>query len=132
MLWPTPCHLLTRIVQVSVFSKTKKHEPTYYLEVHTIRSGSTPSTREVRVPFTTWFTADGWFVAKPFQQWLASTIEAIGDADPKNASRDERDELASPTSKVFPVESNGTAQTASVTGSDAQGKGSQRKSKKKA
>ena len=33
-----------------------------------------------------WFTADGFFVAAPFQQWLASNIDMIGDADPKNVT----------------------------------------------
>jgi len=33
---------------------------------------------------TRWFTADGYFVAKPFQQWLASEIPVIGAADPNN------------------------------------------------
>lgn len=33
---------------------------------------------------TRWFTADGYFVAKPFQQWLASEIPVVGAADPKN------------------------------------------------
>lgn len=35
-----------------------------------------------------WFTADGFFVAAPFQQWLASNIAMIGDADPKNVVSD--------------------------------------------
>jgi hypothetical protein len=33
---------------------------------------------------TRWFTADGFFVAKPFQQWLASEVPVIGAADPNN------------------------------------------------
>lgn len=33
---------------------------------------------------TRWFTADGYFVAKPFQQWLASEIPVVGAADPNN------------------------------------------------
>ena len=33
---------------------------------------------------TRWFTADGYFVAKPFQQWLASEVPVIGQADPNN------------------------------------------------
>jgi hypothetical protein len=116
------------LAQVSIFSKVKKHEPTYYLEVVTHLPNSTPSTREMKVPFTTWFTADGYFVAKPFQQWLASSVEVVGDADKKNASHDERDELASPTPQVFPIKSN---EDVEVTGTDASGKGTQRKTKKK-
>jgi hypothetical protein len=33
---------------------------------------------------TRWFTSDGYFVAKPFQQWLASEVPVIGAADPNN------------------------------------------------
>lgn len=37
-------------------------------------------TLDIEAPFTKWFTADGEFVAKPFQQWLASNIPVVGDA----------------------------------------------------
>lgn len=71
-------------------SKTKKHDPTYYLTVTTSpSSGSTPNTKELKTPFTTWFTADGFFVAQPFQQWLASGVQEIGDADAKNVVKRE-------------------------------------------
>jgi hypothetical protein len=33
---------------------------------------------------TRWFTSDGYFIAKPFQQWLASEVPVIGSADPNN------------------------------------------------
>lgn len=36
-------------------------------------------------PFTRWFDVNGFFVAKPFQQWLATEISVIGQADPGNA-----------------------------------------------
>ncbi len=39
---------------------------------------------QLSAPFTKWFSADGYFVARPFQQWLASEISIIGEADPKN------------------------------------------------
>lgn len=35
-------------------------------------------------PFTRWFDADGFFIAKPFQQWLAAEIPLIGEIDKKN------------------------------------------------
>ena len=38
----------------------------------------------IRAPLTRWFTADGYFIAKPFQQWLASEIPIVGAADPNN------------------------------------------------
>jgi signal peptidase complex subunit 2 len=115
-------------MQISITSKTNKHEPTYYL---TVTSPSTPgsSSREIQAPFTTWFTADGFFVAKPFQQWLASSIGAIGDVDTKHAMRDQRDELAAPTSEVEVIEQagNGTAET---TGTESKGKSSKRSKRK--
>lgn len=38
----------------------------------------------MQAPFTRWFTSDGRFVVKPFQQFLASEIPVIGAADPAN------------------------------------------------
>lgn len=43
-----------------------------------------PQKIRIRTPFTRWFTADGYFIAKPFQQWLASEVPVIGAADPNN------------------------------------------------
>lgn len=42
------------------------------------------TTLKLSSPFTRWFDVDGFFVAKPFQQWLASEIPLIGQVDPKN------------------------------------------------
>lgn len=91
-----PYELTNHQQKISVLAKVNKNEPTYYLDVTTTSPSSTPTTRQIRTPFTTWFTADGYFVAKPFQQWLARSVEAVGDVDLKNAGRDERDELAAP------------------------------------
>ena len=111
--------------QVSISSKTKKHDPTYYLTVEVTNPGSTPSSWQIKSPFTTWFTADGYFVAKPFQQWLATSIDAIGELDSKNASRDEREELSAPDleSEVTP-QSNGAVQ---ASGTEKGSKRSKRK-----
>ena len=38
-------------------------------------------------PFMRWFTADGLFVAKPFQQFLAASIPIIGEADANSAAQ---------------------------------------------
>ncbi|KAK1064600.1 signal peptidase complex subunit spc2 [Friedmanniomyces endolithicus] len=110
--------------KISVASKTKKHDPTYYLTVSSANSGS----KQITAPFTTWFTADGYFVAKPFQQWLASSVEAIGNADSKNALRDERDEIASPSPELeLTPQGNGTAE---ASGTDGKAKGSKRSKRK--
>lgn len=42
---------------------------------------------KISAPFTRWFDSDGYFVATPFQQWLATEIPAIGEADPKKVDR---------------------------------------------
>lgn len=95
---------------MSITSKTKKHDPTYYLEVSVTKPGdSTPSTWQIKTPFATWFTADGFFVSQPFQKWLATTVEVIGDADLKNASRDERDNLAAPTASIVALDESSEA-----------------------
>lgn len=93
------------------------------------KTGSTPSEWQIRAPFTTWFTSDGYFVARPFQQWLATSIEAIGDADVKNASREERDELASPTAQVDVLSNEGNG-AQEATGADGRGKASKRSKRK--
>ena len=107
------------MLEISLASKTKKHDPTYYLTVTTSSStSSSPSSRQIKCPFTAWFTADGYFVAQPFQQWLASSIPAIGEADVKNASGVEQE--------VVELEINGTP---SASGVD-KAKGSKRSKKK--
>lgn len=44
--------------------------------------------KRLEAPFTSFFTADGFFVAKPFQQWLAGSVKSIGNVDVKNAVRE--------------------------------------------
>ncbi|KAK4634918.1 Signal peptidase complex subunit SPC2 [Fulvia fulva] len=110
--------------KVSIAAKTKKHDPTYYLTVSTTKPNAPATSRQLQAPFTTWFTADGYFVAKPFQQWIASSIEEVGDVDLKNANRDERDELAAPTAKVELLQSGDGG--VDVTGNDSKAKGSKR------
>lgn len=50
----------------------------------TNKEGAATETLKLSAPFTRWFDEDGCFVAKPFQQWLASEVSLIGQADPKN------------------------------------------------
>ncbi|KAK5718892.1 signal peptidase complex subunit spc2 [Elasticomyces elasticus] len=110
--------------KISISTKTKKYDPTYYLTISLAGSDSI----DIRSPFTTWFTSDGYFVAQPFQQWLASSIEAIGDVDGKNALRDQRDDLAAPTAGVAVLpEGNGTADASGI---DSKAKGSKRSKRK--
>ena len=68
-----------------------KHTPTYDLTVrYSSHEGSSPAnwkTLKISAPFTKWFSADGHFIAKPFQQWLASEIPLVGEADPSSIVR---------------------------------------------
>ncbi|KAL5116275.1 hypothetical protein ACEQ8H_005833 [Pleosporales sp. CAS-2024a] len=70
---------------VRIATCTKKHIPVYEATVtFTQPSSKLKQTINIRAPLTRWFTADGYFVAKPFQQWLASEVPVIGAADPNN------------------------------------------------
>ena len=67
-------------------TSVKKHMPVYNVTVRYSAAPGDWKTLELSAPFTRWFDADGFFVAKPFQQWLASEAPVIGDADPQNAA----------------------------------------------
>lgn len=79
-------HPLTSKITIS--SWTKKLDPTYRLKVRYPSSASSKDVKELELEasFSRWFTADGYIVPQPFQQWLASSIPLIGEADPKNAA----------------------------------------------
>ena len=64
-----------------------KHTPIYNITIRQQSLNGQEDTKKLSAPFTRWFDADGCFVAKPFQQWLASEVSLIGDADPKNKTR---------------------------------------------
>jgi len=74
--------------KIIISTSSDKHIPIYNLTVRITKSKNPASSGweelKVKAPFTRWFTSDGHFVAKPFQQWLASEVPAIGEADPAN------------------------------------------------
>ncbi|KAK4697626.1 hypothetical protein P7C71_g479, partial [Lecanoromycetidae sp. Uapishka_2] len=65
-------------------SHVTKHTPIYNLTVRYSNNKGEEKKLELSSPFTRWFDVDGFFVAKPFQQWLASEIPVIGQVDPSN------------------------------------------------
>lgn len=74
-----------------IATSAKKHIPIYEVDVTFTPApvNKNPAQKiHIRAPFTQWFTADGYFVAKPFQQWLASEVPVIGAADPNNVVED--------------------------------------------
>jgi len=73
--------------KIRIASSTKKHIPIYECDITFTPAPYAANPQQklhIRAPMTRWFTADGYFVAKPFQQWLASEIPVVGAADPKN------------------------------------------------
>ena len=82
MLLPSrKASLLIRFLQLSIASTVAKFTPIYHI---TVRTGN--EVYERSAPFSVWFDVDGQFVAGPFQQWLASSVPAVGQADPGRAS----------------------------------------------
>ncbi|MCJ1287149.1 hypothetical protein MMC26_006497 [Xylographa opegraphella] len=70
---------------LTIASSVPKHNPTYQIVVRWTDPKTSEAfdweTREISAPFTTWFSPDGQFIAKPFQQWLSSKIPVIAAAD---------------------------------------------------
>ncbi|KAL8939728.1 MAG: hypothetical protein Q9216_003206 [Gyalolechia sp. 2 TL-2023] len=70
---------------ISIASSVSKHKPVYTLKVQYGKAGKELQTLTRSAPFTRWFDSNGYFVATPFQQWLASEIPPVGKADPQKA-----------------------------------------------
>ncbi|MCJ1479703.1 hypothetical protein MMC13_008389 [Lambiella insularis] len=68
-----------------IASSMTKHTPVYKLTVRWTDPEPSASLhwdfREISAPFTTWFSIDGHFIAKPFQQWLAAEVPVVRKAD---------------------------------------------------
>lgn len=88
--------ILTCRGQISISSHVKKNTPVYNLTIRTSLSSFTPwQTTKISSPFVRWFDEEGYFVAQPFQHWLASEVPIIGQADPKRLTRTLKEELQS-------------------------------------
>ncbi|KAF2146797.1 uncharacterized protein K452DRAFT_294333 [Aplosporella prunicola CBS 121167] len=67
--------------KLQISSHCEKHIPIYKLRVRFTSSGVWQQI-DIQAPFTRWFSADGYLVARPMQQFLASEIPPVGAADP--------------------------------------------------
>ncbi|KAF2806839.1 SPC25-domain-containing protein [Mytilinidion resinicola] len=115
---------------VRILSTSKKYDPTYYLSVTFTDTSGKTDTRDVSASFSRWFTSDGYFVAKPFQQWLASNVPSIGAADPQNIVEEiGRGSAAEETGGVSVEEMLRIAGVAGATGVKSKAGGSGRKRK---
>jgi hypothetical protein len=70
--------------QLEISTTTNKVDPTYTVKVRYTKSASKWTETEIKSSFAKWFSEDGYFVARPFQHFLASSIPIVGEADPKN------------------------------------------------
>ncbi|KAK0654386.1 Signal peptidase complex subunit SPC2 [Lasiodiplodia hormozganensis] len=77
-------------VKLEIASRVEKSIPIYHLTVR-FASGDKKNAKKtlwqeihISAPFTRWFTSDGYFATKPFQQFIASEIPIVGHADPNN------------------------------------------------
>jgi len=71
--------------RISISSSTTKHVPLYKLKIITWSGKQAPGlTKQLVKPFAEWFDEKGHFIAKPFQQMLASNVAILGKLDPKN------------------------------------------------
>lgn len=81
-------------------SSVTKHTPIYNLTVAYTNPKGEEKRLDLSSPFTRWFDTDGFFIAKPFQQWLASEVPLIGQIDTKN--------------KIGNLKGNGTSEAKAV------------------
>ena len=86
-------------LQITIASSVSKHTPVYKLTVRQSEHSNRPpfmwKSKEISSPFTRWFTADGYFVAEPFQQWLSEEVEMIAAADQKLGKKSTKGESES-------------------------------------
>jgi hypothetical protein len=69
---------------LTITTTTDKLNPVYKVKAALTTPKSTPKDLEFEAPFARWFSSDGYFITKPFQQFFASSIPLVGVADPKN------------------------------------------------
>jgi signal peptidase subunit SPC25 len=75
-----------------ISTSTDKINPIYKVKVKYTTAAAKGSQnpeweeKELKGQFGKWFSSDGYFVARPFQHFLASNIPIVGEADPKNAA----------------------------------------------
>lgn len=70
--------------QISVSTDAKRNVPVYNVTVKLTAPGAKTVEAKFSRPFSEWFNAHGSFIAKPFQQILATSAPAIGKFDADN------------------------------------------------
>lgn len=70
---------------ISTTTKVTDGKPIYQVKAKFTTPQKQWKKVEIEASLNRWFSSDGFFVARPFQQFLAGGIPVIGEADPKNA-----------------------------------------------
>lgn len=109
-----------------IASLSKKADTTYYLKVAVV-DAATGSQKAFALgkPFAEFFDASGYFVAAPFQSWLASNIGLVARADPKRVKSDTEKMLETTPELLVALEEE--EQQAQATGAEAAEGGKRRK-----
>ena len=133
---PSLANNTTRTTQISIATSTKKNIPTYNLKITVTPAAdakkSAPQTIELARSFTAWFDVQGRFVPLPFQTMLATSVPAIGRADPKRAAgsgNQEGSDLLSADSATLDALLASSSETATTGADAAAGTGSGKKAK---
>ncbi|KAH0594977.1 hypothetical protein MHUMG1_07275 [Metarhizium humberi] len=113
--------------RMTIRTNTKKNDPTYYVTVISEQKTGEPKTLEISKSFASWFDETGRFVPKPFQEFLATSVPAIGKQDPKKIMSASQDVYGA-NAEVLDAMLAGTGATGSATGANAtESKGKRRK-----
>jgi hypothetical protein len=81
---------------LTISTATSKLEPIYRVKAQFKTAQNQTKELNIEAPFARWFSSDGYFVTRPFQQFFASGIPLVGSADPKNVVEEiERKDLIS-------------------------------------
>jgi signal peptidase complex subunit 2 len=115
---------------IFIASSTKKSEPIYRLKVALAKDKTNEVTNafELSRSFTEWFDESGYFVPKPFQEFLASSISVVGKADPKRVKSASQKMLDSNPELLDAVmAANAAGDVAETTGTEKKSGGKRRK-----
>ncbi|KAK2592227.1 hypothetical protein QQS21_010079 [Conoideocrella luteorostrata] len=113
--------------RITIRTTTKKNDPTYYLTAVVENKTGEPQSIEVSKSFASWFDETGHFVVKPFQEFLASAVPAIGKRDPKKVKSVAQDMLGANPELLDAMLAGAGDEGSSTAAETAEKKGKRRK-----
>ncbi|KAB8356365.1 hypothetical protein FH972_023949 [Carpinus fangiana] len=73
-------------LQIRSHAPHRKYEPTYRVTTNWTSAAGKAESKEVSVPFTGFFTADGYFAPAEFEAWLRKELPVIAQGETKKTS----------------------------------------------